>query len=77
MRTGSEGLSTRGRVRPNATGRRVAVFRSASTDILALIALAGVGRHASSTFRVSVMAGPDPAIHENTKSCNQGNDNVT
>jgi hypothetical protein len=24
-----------------------------------------------------VMAGLDPAIHENTKSCNQGDDNVT
>jgi hypothetical protein len=24
-----------------------------------------------------VMAGLDPAIHENTESCNQGNDNVT
>jgi hypothetical protein len=24
-----------------------------------------------------VMAGLDPAIHENTELCNQGNDNVT
>jgi hypothetical protein len=31
----------------------------------------------SSNFRFSVMAGLDPAIHENTESCNHGNDNVT
>jgi hypothetical protein len=28
-------------------------------------------------FRVFVMAGLDPAIHENTESCHQGYDNVT
>jgi hypothetical protein len=33
MRTGSEGLSTRGRVRAEATGRRVTGFSSASMDI--------------------------------------------
>jgi hypothetical protein len=33
MRTGSEGLSTRERVKPKAMGRRVAVFSDASTDI--------------------------------------------
>jgi hypothetical protein len=44
---------------------------------LALIALAVVGRRASSTFRFFVMAGLDPAIHENAESRNQANDNVT
>jgi hypothetical protein len=44
---------------------------------LALIALAVVGRRASATFRFFVMAGLDPAIHENAKSGNQANDNVT
>jgi hypothetical protein len=47
-----------------------------SGDNLALIALA-VGRRASSTFRFFVMAGLDPAIHENAESRNQANDNVT
>jgi hypothetical protein len=45
-------------------------------DNLALIALAVAGRRASSIFRVFVMAGLDPAIHENAESGNQGNDNV-
>jgi hypothetical protein len=43
----------------------------------ALIALAVVGRRASSTFRFFVMAGLDPAIHENADARNQANDNVT
>jgi hypothetical protein len=47
-----------------------------SGDNLALIALAVVGRRASSTFRFFVMAGLDPAIHENAESRNQANDNV-
>jgi hypothetical protein len=46
-------------------------------DNLALIALAVVGRRASATFRYFVMAGLDPAIHENAEARNQANDNVT
>ena len=45
--------------------------------VKALIALAVVGRWASSTFRFFVMAGLDPAIHENAEARNQANDNVT
>jgi hypothetical protein len=41
MRTGSEGLSTRGRVMPEATGRWVAVFSRASMDIFLRKAEAG------------------------------------
>jgi len=48
-----------------------------AANFLALIALAVVGRRASATFRFFVMAGLDPAIHENAKSRNQVNDNVT
>jgi hypothetical protein len=48
-----------------------------SGDNLALMALGVAGRRASSAFGSFVMAGLDPAIHENTKSGNQGNDNVT
>jgi hypothetical protein len=40
-----------------------------------LIALAIAGH--SSTFRFFVMAGRDPAIHENTEPCDQGTDDVT
>jgi hypothetical protein len=43
----------------------------------ALIVLAVARSRASSIFGFFVMAGLDPAIHENTESCNQGNDNVT
>jgi hypothetical protein len=43
---------------------------------LALIALAVGGRSISSNFRFSVMAGLDPAIHENTESGDQITDNV-
>jgi hypothetical protein len=41
------------------------------------MALAVGGHCASSTFRLFVMAGLDPAIHENTEARNQANDNVT
>jgi hypothetical protein len=52
-------------------------IRSRPSPILALIALAVVGRRASATFRFFVMAVLDPAIHENAKSRNQANDNFT
>jgi hypothetical protein len=42
----------------------------------ALIALAVGGRSISSNFRFSVMAGLDPAIHENTECGDQVIDNV-
>jgi hypothetical protein len=41
------------------------------------MALVVAGRRGSSTFRFFVMAGLDPAIHENAEPCNQANDNVT
>ena len=43
----------------------------------ALMALAIAGHCAPSTFRFFVMAGLEPAIHENTEPCDQGTDDVT
>jgi hypothetical protein len=46
-------------------------------DIAALAALAVAVAAHRLLFGFFVMAGLDPAIHEDTESCNQGNDNVT
>jgi hypothetical protein len=50
--------------------------RTGPDSNLALIALAVGGPSISSNFRFSVMAGLDPAIHENTESGDQVIDNV-
>jgi hypothetical protein len=74
-----------GRTDPNmACGRNGVLIGSSLTRLLifckklpALIALAVGGRSVSSNFRFSVMAGLDPAIHENTESGDQVIDNVS